>query len=106
MKDASKYIEYLIEDYGPTVKVSKVNENTYSVVITQDLKFSIVRYSDSMWRDDREIKWIRNQLKTYLSQLNFKITVDYINYPKQTSIKLKPLDYEIKRRQQVIKNEK
>jgi hypothetical protein len=42
----------------------------------------------AMERSEPNIKYVRNQVKKYLSGIKVEIKVEYINYPKLYSLKL------------------
>jgi len=88
MKDITDYILFLVEGCGLPVDIKRQEEENYILTITKDLKGSIVLYEMAMERREENIKYVRNQVKKYLSGIKVEIKVEYINYPKLYSLKL------------------
>ena len=81
MKDLSQYILFLVEGCEVPVDVKLQEDGSYNIVITKDLKGSSVLYKMAIERSETNIKFVRNQLKKYLSSLNVNVFVVYLNYP-------------------------
>jgi hypothetical protein len=88
MKDITEYILFLVEGCGLPVDIKRQEEENYILTITKDLKGSSVLYEMAMERSEPNIKYVRNQVKKYLSGIKVEIKVVYINYPKLYSLKL------------------
>jgi hypothetical protein len=88
MKDITDYILFLVEGCELPVDIKRQEEGNYILTITKDLKGSIVLYEMAMERREENIKYVRNQVKKYLSGIKLEIKVEYINYPKLYSLKL------------------
>jgi hypothetical protein len=88
MKDITDYILFLVEGCGLPVDIKRQEGENYILTITKDLKGSIVLYEMAMERREENIKYVRNQVKKYLSGIKVEIKVEYINYPKLYSLKL------------------
>jgi hypothetical protein len=88
MKDITDYILFLVEGCELPVDIKQQEEENYILTITKDLKGSIVLYEMAMERSEPNIKYVRNQVKKYLSGIKVEIKVEYINYPKLYSLKL------------------
>jgi len=88
MKDITDYILFLVEGCGLPVDIKQQEEENYILTITKDLKGSSVLYEMAMERREENIKYVRNQVKKYLSGIKVEIKVEYINYPKLYSLKL------------------
>jgi len=88
MKDITDYILFLVEGCELPVDIKQQEEENYILTITKDLKGSIVLYEMAMERREENIKYVRNQVKKYLSGIKVEIKVEYINYPKLYSLKL------------------
>jgi hypothetical protein len=88
MKDITDYILFLVEGCGLPVDIKRQEEGNYILTITKDLKGSSVLYEMAMERREENIKYVRNQVKKYLSGIKVEIKVEYINYPKLYSLKL------------------
>jgi hypothetical protein len=88
MKDITDYILFLVEGCGLPVDIKRQEEENYILTITKDLKGSSVLYEMAMERSEPNIKYVRNQVKKYLSGIKVEIKVEYINYPKLYSLKL------------------
>jgi len=88
MKDITEYILFLVEGCGLPVDIKQQEEENYILTITKDLKGSSVLYEMAMERREENIKYVRNQVKKYLSGIKVEIKVEYINYPKLYSLKL------------------
>jgi hypothetical protein len=88
MKDITDYILFLVEGCGLPVDIKQQEEGKYILTITKDLKGSSVLYEMAMERSEPNIKYVRNQVKKYLSGIKVEIKVEYINYPKLYSLKL------------------
>jgi hypothetical protein len=88
MKDITDYILFLVEGCGLPVDIKRQEEENYILTITKDLKGSSVLYEMAMERREENIKYVRNQVKKYLSGIKVEIKVEYINYPKLYSLKL------------------
>jgi hypothetical protein len=88
MKDITDYILFLVEGCGVPVDIKQQEEENYILTITKDLKGSSVLYEMAMERSEPNIKYVRNQVKKYLSGIKVEIKVEYINYPKLYSLKL------------------
>jgi hypothetical protein len=88
MKDITEYILFLVEGCGLPVDIKRQEEENYILTITKDLKGSSVLYEMAMERSEPNIKYVRNQVKKYLSGIKVEIKVEYINYPKLYSLKL------------------
>jgi hypothetical protein len=88
MKDITDYILFLVEGCGLPVDIKRQEGENYILTITKDLKGSIVLYEMAMERSEPNIKYVRNQVKKYLSGIKVEIKVEYINYPKLYSLKL------------------
>lgn len=88
MKDITDYILFLVEGCELPVDIKRQEEENYILTITKDLKGSIVLYEMAMERREENIKYVRNQVKKYLSGIKVEIKVEYINYPKLYSLKL------------------
>jgi hypothetical protein len=88
MKDITDYILFLVEGCGLPVDIKRQEEENYILTITKDLKGSSVLYEMAMERREANIKYVRNQVKKYLSGIKVEIKVEYINYPKLYSLKL------------------
>jgi len=82
VKDLSKYIESLIDEVNLPLDITLREDGSYSILVTQDLKGSTVRYTNAAWNNETDIRWIRVQLKRYVPNLKIKLMVGYINYPK------------------------
>ena len=88
MKDITDYILFLVEGCGLPVDIKRQEGENYILTITKDLKGSSVLYEMAMERREENIKYVRNQVKKYLSGIKVEIKVEYINYPKLYSLKL------------------
>jgi hypothetical protein len=88
MKDITDYILFLVEGCKLPVDIKQQEEENYILTITKDLKGSSVLYEMAMERSEPNIKYVRNQVKKYLSGIKVEIKVEYINYPKLYSLKL------------------
>ena len=88
MKDITDYILFLVEGCGLPVDIKQQEGENYILTITKDLKGSCVLYEMAMERREENIKYVRNQVKKYLSGIKVEIKVEYINYPKLYSLKL------------------
>jgi hypothetical protein len=88
MKDITDYILFLVEGCGLPVDIKRQEGENYILTITKDLKGSSVLYEMAMERSEPNIKYVRNQVKKYLSGIKLEIKVEYINYPKLYSLKL------------------
>jgi hypothetical protein len=88
MKDITDYILFLVEGCGLPVDIKQQEGENYILTIKKDLKGSIVLYEMAMERSEPNIKYVRNQVKKYLSGIKVEIKVEYINYPKLYSLKL------------------
>jgi hypothetical protein len=88
MKDITDYILFLVEGCGLPVDIKRQEGENYILTITKDLKGSCVLYEMAMERREENIKYVRNQVKKYLSGIKVEIKVVYINYPKLYSLKL------------------
>jgi hypothetical protein len=77
-----------VEGCGLPVDIKRQEEENYILTITKDLKGSSVLYEMAMERREENIKYVRNQVKKYLSGIKVEIKVEYINYPKLYSLKL------------------
>ena len=88
MKDITDYILFLVEGCGLPVDIKRQEEENYILTIIKDLKGSSVLYEMAMERREANIKYVRNQVKKYLSGIKVEIKVEYINYPKLYSLKL------------------
>jgi hypothetical protein len=88
MKDITDYILFLVEGCGLPVDIKQQEGENYILTITKDLKGSSVLYEMAMERSEPNIKYVRNQVKKYLSGIKVEIKVEYINYPKLYSLKL------------------
>jgi hypothetical protein len=77
-----------VEGCGLPVDIKQQEEENYILTITKDLKGSSVLYEMTMERNEPNIKYVRNQVKKYLSGIKVEIKVEYINYPKLYSLKL------------------
>jgi hypothetical protein len=88
MKDITDYILFLVEGCGLPVDIKRQEGENYILTITKDLKGSSVLYEMAMERREANIKYVRNQVKKYLSGIKVEIKVEYINYPKLYSLKL------------------
>jgi hypothetical protein len=88
MKDITDYILFLVEGCGLPVDIKRQEGENYILIITKDLKGSSVLYEMAMERSEPNIKYVRNQVKKYLSGIKMEIKVEYINYPKLYSLKL------------------
>jgi len=88
MKDITDYILFLVEGCGLPVDIKRQEGENYILTITKDLKGSYVLYEMAMERSEPNIKYVRNQVKKYLSGIKVEIKVEYINYPKLYSLKL------------------
>jgi hypothetical protein len=88
MKDITDYILFLVEGCGLPVDIKRQEGENYILTITKDLKGSCVLYEMAMERSEPNIKYVRNQVKKYLSGIKVEIKVEYINYPKLYSLKL------------------
>ena len=88
MKDLSKYIETLIDEFNLPLEIRLREDGVYRIDVNVDLKGSWVLYSINHDRNNKNVKHIRIQLKKYLPQLEFVVKVKYINYPKEVSIPL------------------
>jgi hypothetical protein len=88
MKDITDYILFLVEGCGLPVDIKRQEGENYILTITKDLKGSCVLYEMAMERREENIKYVRNQVKKYLSGIKVEIKVEYINYPKLYSLKL------------------
>ncbi len=88
MKDITDYILFLVEGCGLPVDIKLQEGENYILTITKDLKGSSVLYEMAMERREANIKYVRNQVKKYLSGIKVEIKVEYINYPKLYSLKL------------------
>jgi hypothetical protein len=84
MKDITDYILFLVEGCELPVDIKRQEGENYILTITKDLKGSSVLYE----RSEPNIKYVRNQVKKYLSGIKVEIKVEYINYPKLYSLKL------------------
>jgi hypothetical protein len=88
MKDITDYILFLVEGCELPVDIKRQEGENYILTITKDLKGSCVLYEMAMERREENIKYVRNQVKKYLSGIKVEIKVEYINYPKLYSLKL------------------
>jgi hypothetical protein len=88
MKDITDYILFLVEGCELPVDIKRQEEENYILTITKDLKGSGVLYEMAVERREENIKYVRNQVKKYLSGIKVEIKVEYINYPKLYSLKL------------------
>ena len=88
MKDITDYILFLVEGCGLPVDIKRQEGENYILTITKDLKGSCMLYEMAMERSEPNIKYVRNQVKKYLSGIKVEIKVVYINYPKLYSLKL------------------
>ena len=86
MKDLSKYIETLIDEFNLPLEIRLREDGVYRIDVEVDLQGSWVLYSINHDRNNKNVKHIRIQLKKYLPQLDFVVKVKYINYPKEASI--------------------
>lgn len=84
MKNLTDYIKILLEDIGLPVEV-ELKDNVYYISVVVDLKQSWTLYKNSVWYTDNRVVGIRVQLKKYLRQVNFKVSIKHINYPKDSS---------------------
>ena len=88
MKDITDYILFLVEGCELPVDIKRQEGENYILTITKDLKGSYVLYDMAMERSEPNIKYVRNQVKKYLSGIKVEIKVEYINYPKISLLKL------------------
>lgn len=88
MKDITDYILFLVEGCELPVDIKRQEGENYILTITKDLKGSSVLYEMAMERSEPNIKYVRNQVKKYLSGVKVEIKVEYINYPKISLLKL------------------
>ena len=102
MKDLSKYIETLIDEFNLLLEIRLHEDGSYRIDVNVDLKGSWVLYSINHDRNNKDIRNIRVQLKKYLPQLNFVVKINYINYPKEASIPLLH-EYKIKPKEHYAK---
>ena len=100
-----EYIESLIDEVNlPTVIT--IVDGVYHIEVTKDLKHSSVMYVDTVYNPDKEVTYIKIRLKKYLRKLNFKIIVNYINYPKISMKKDIKREYGIRPKEDYIKLDK
>jgi ribosome-binding factor A len=76
-----EYIESLIDEVNLPMVITLVGD-VYHIEVTKDLKHSSAMYVDMVYNPDKEVTYIKIRLKKYLRKLNFKIIVNYINYPE------------------------
>ena len=88
MKDLSKYIETLIDEFNLPLEIRLREDGVYRIDVNVDLKGSWVLYRINNERDNKDVRNIRVQLKRYLPQLDFVVKVKYINYPNDATIPL------------------
>ena len=86
MKDLSKYIETLIDEFNLPLEIRLQEDGVYRIDVEVDLQGSWVLYSINHDRNNKNVKHIRIQLKKYLPQLEFVVKVKYINYPNESTI--------------------
>jgi hypothetical protein len=86
MKDLSKYIETLIDEFNLPLEIRLQEDGVYRIDVEVDLQGSWVLYSINYDRNNKDVKNIRVQLKKYLPQLEFVVKVKYINYPNESTI--------------------
>ena len=95
MKDLSEYILFIVEGCGIPVFVRLTKEGSYVVTVTKDLKYSSTLYKMSISGVEPNIKYVRNQLKKYLSHLDIVVNMEYINYPARFSNIRKIYEYKL-----------
>ena len=88
MKDLSEYIRTLIDEVNLPLEIRLREDGVYRIDVNVDLKGSWVLYRINYERDNKDVRNIRVQLKTYLPQLEFVVKVKYINYPNDATIPL------------------
>jgi hypothetical protein len=93
MKDLTKYIESLFDDVDIPMQISLQEDGSYKIVLTNDLKFSNIKYDNAKYNSEDDIRYVRVQIKKYLPNFKVKLLVEYINYPK---IDIKPIIKEYK----------
>jgi hypothetical protein len=93
MKDLSDYILFLVEDCELPVSVKLTKEGSYVVTVTNDLKFSTVLYK--MAFEGVQTRYVRNQIKKYLSHLDIIVNVEFINYPAKFNEIKKTYEYKL-----------
>ena len=93
MKDLTKYIESLFDDVDIPKQISLQEDGSYKIVLTNDLKFSNIKYDNAKYNSEDDIRYVRVQIKKYLPNFKVKLLVEYINYPK---IDIKPIIKEYK----------
>jgi hypothetical protein len=102
MKDLSKYIETLIDEFNLPLEIRLQEDRVYRIDVNVDLKGSWVLYKISAERDNKYVRDIRVQLKKYLPQLDFVVKVNYTNFPKDATIPISH-EYNIKRKERYSK---
>ena len=96
MKDLSDYILFITEGCERPVSVKLTKDGSYVVNVTKDLKFSIVIYQMA-FEGEPNIRYVRNQIKKYLSHLDIIVNVEFINYPAKFSPIKKMYEYNLKK---------
>jgi hypothetical protein len=102
MKDLSKYIETLIDEFNLPLEIRLQEDGAYRIDVNVDIKGSWVLYRINYERDNKDVRNIRVQLKKYLPQLDFVVKVSYINYPQESTIPILH-EYKIKRKEHYSK---
>ncbi len=93
MKDLSEYILFLVEDCELPVSVKLTKEGSYIVTVTSDLQFSTVLYKIAF--EGVQTRYVRNQIKKYLSHLDIIVNVECINYPPKLDEIKKTYEYNL-----------
>jgi hypothetical protein len=93
MKDLSDYILFLVEDCELPLSVKLTKEGSYVVTVTNDLKFSTVLYKIAF--EGEQTRYVRNQIKKYLSHLDIIVNVEFINYPAKFNPIKKTYEYKL-----------
>jgi len=75
------------------MQISLQEDGSYKIVLTNDLKFSNIKYDNAKYNSEDDIRYVRVQIKKYLPNFKVKLLVEYINYPK---IDIKPIIKEYK----------
>jgi hypothetical protein len=102
MKDLSKYIETLIDEFNLPLEIRLQEDGVYRIDVRVDLKGSWVLYKINYERDNKDVRHIRVQLKKYLPQLDFVVKVNCINYPNDVTIPILH-EHKIKRKEHYSK---
>ena len=94
MKDLSDYILFLVEGCELPVSVKLTKDGSYIVNITKDLKYSTVLFKIA-FEGEPKIRYVRIQIKIYLSHLDIIVNVEFINYPEKFNEIKKTYEYKL-----------